>query len=579
MKTEGRNPNAALWCIAVVALGTPLLHPVTSWMAKATSQYAVALPKPVVMSANSATNRTATREILNDNPNDFRLAFGAALEDSTSGSLDSNPGTTRTRLASLDKLAHDFPERPEALAALVRLGSRAVPVGRDDEQRLAEGRNSKANVARKDVAPDPDDLAWFDEIAARGEALEPDNAFFPAMRAVGLLAARRDTDAWKAVARAARCPRWKEYVASEVDARDRIAIARGEMAGSVARVARWAGVLLPHYASLRSVSRIGLGEAVRLETSGKIPQGIALRQDLSRIGGKMRRQGTSLIANLVGIAIDGIARSRPGGAARFVVQGNRTEEQAAADNRARHEAYGKWAEAHGKRGALAQAVEDSRENETVREILRNGLDKGPMDISKLKPAALEFLFGAALLANLIGVLVVGIVATLAARFSPIARGERLPAVVFASGLLGGALLANTMAFGTMLRLREMLGMFAGMQGGSPEAPSGSAAFLLLGTFVVSSAVGLTTAALFVRASLRRETSFSRTVVLGWRSVAPPLAAVLALCWAGLVAWSAERDARRLVDIRQMTVHEGRMLANLIGKSWPGDFTMAPIAPQ
>lgn len=579
LPTNRRQAEAGLLATGVVALLATVVNPATGWLARYHGKTALASASRENWQTGERPDIARTQAVVNANRGSFPHAFGAALERATTDGA-SAPATARTALDALEALSHEYPERPEVLAALLRLGSRVVMVGRDDEQRAADGRPPR--VARANVEerlPSPADLAWFDEIASRGEALDPDNAFFPAMRAAGHLAARDDRKAWDAMARAAERPRWKEYVNVEVDARDTIAIARGESPGSLARTARWAGVLFPHYAQLRALARLGLGEAIRRETTGNIPGGIALRNHLHHVSGLMRVDGTSLITNLVGSAMDAIAHARPAGKAWPKPAGDRSDEQVRDDSRKRYEAYGKWAEANGQARAIADAREDFDASDSVKSIARIGVDKSPADWGILRASTWEIVGGVALLANLVWVAVIGLMASATARWSPIARGGKLPAPLFASALLGLCALTVGGSCVAVLRLRDSM-VWSLTMGNSESAQSpADMVILVVGGLGFSAMVGLVNTALLLRAALQPKGSFSRTFVLGWRSVAIPLFAILALAWAGFTIWSAGRDQARTEDLRRLIIHEGRTLASRIGKSWPGDSTGELIRPQ
>lgn len=68
------------------------------------------------------------------------------------------------------------------------------------------------------IPPAAEHLAAYDRDAKEGERLDPDNAYFPLMRAVGLFAARRDKEAIEAIERASRKPRWEDYTNEEAEA-------------------------------------------------------------------------------------------------------------------------------------------------------------------------------------------------------------------------------------------------------------------------------------------------------------------------------------------------------------------------
>ena len=68
-----------------------------------------------------------------------------------------------------------------------------------------------ADQAGRKKAYERSALEAFDRDAAAGERLDPDNAFFPLMRSVGLFAEHRDDEALAAIQRAGAKPRFQEY--------------------------------------------------------------------------------------------------------------------------------------------------------------------------------------------------------------------------------------------------------------------------------------------------------------------------------------------------------------------------------
>ena len=159
----------------------------------------------------------------------------------------------------------------------------------------------------------PADLAAFDADAAAGERLDPDNAYFPLMRAAGLFAAFRDAEGLAAFRRASRKPSWREYTADEVEARWRLHGEAFADPGALGRIAPAAGLFLPHYQQLRALARLILVKAVQQEAAGRRNEGLGLREELRCCGDLMRAQSTYLLGAIVGSAICAIATDRTGG--------------------------------------------------------------------------------------------------------------------------------------------------------------------------------------------------------------------------------------------------------------------------
>lgn len=237
-------------------------------------------------------------------PNDYPVQLGAQPTDSA--------GYSRS-------LVPRFPDNPSLRANLLRYETQVIvhTLNRpDSDGNLLLGKPDPPPNARRDSPPPtPAQLAAFDADAAAGERLDPDNAYFPFMRAIGLFAAHRDAAGLAAVRRAGTKTAWREYYEDEVKGKwaimDGVYGHREAVAGSAIA----AGLLFPQYAPLRAVARLVTVQAVEAEQVGRAEDGLALRRALARCGDLMRAESKSYIGTLVGIAIAAISHSRPGGAA------------------------------------------------------------------------------------------------------------------------------------------------------------------------------------------------------------------------------------------------------------------------
>jgi hypothetical protein len=101
-------------------------------------------------------------------------------------------------LERLRALAETFPDRADIRAHCLRFSWVEVRLRRS-EDRLMTGDISPSPP--KVQIPTPDLLARFLHDVDAGERLDPDNSYFPLMRAIGLFAAHRDAEALAAVER------------------------------------------------------------------------------------------------------------------------------------------------------------------------------------------------------------------------------------------------------------------------------------------------------------------------------------------------------------------------------------------
>lgn len=91
--------------------------------------------------------------------------------------------------------------------------------------RLYQAPPNNAPAGTQDTTPTPPSLeamALFLKATEQGAALEPDNAYFPMMRAIGLFTVHRDAEALDALRLAGHCSQWHEYLMDEVEGLNRI---------------------------------------------------------------------------------------------------------------------------------------------------------------------------------------------------------------------------------------------------------------------------------------------------------------------------------------------------------------------
>lgn len=249
----------------------------------------------------------ARARVAAQHPDDYQLQLAAPQGD----------GGRLKHLAYLRTLTPRFGANPSLYANLLRYEIRAdykepgVYLSREEDWLMGSMSLPKDYHA---VPPDPALLAAFDADAARGEQLDPDNAYFPLMRAIGLFAARRDAEGIAAVKRASTRHVWREYMDDEVNGRLRLMSLAYGQGPAISAIAVYASMLYPQYSPLRGVARLVTYKAGQAELAGNREQGMAMRRALMRCGDLMRVQGQAYIGNLVGTAIAATANHRPGGA-------------------------------------------------------------------------------------------------------------------------------------------------------------------------------------------------------------------------------------------------------------------------
>ena len=459
-----------------------------------------------------------------------------------------------------------FPDNPSLRANILRYATQGeVHLRRPEENLLSanpvpQGSAGNYPGGSREEPPTAPQLAAFDADAAAGERLDPDNAYFPFMRAVGLFAAHRDDDGLAAVKRAGREHRWREYSEDEVEGRWRISEATFGGREGISRMATAAAVLFPHYQGLRAAARLVAVKAVSAEQDGRPQEGLALRLALARSGDLMRAQSTSLIGSLVGIAISAISRSRPGG---VPAAGSRPTNVPAEQWAQEHlDAYCDYVTRLGHPEAAREARAQAEAAVQIRHLTSGDLIFGSRlpDLARL---GIGLAAGWVLAANLLLLLLLSGLALGLSRLAPLR--DRLappPAVSLGVALaillvLGG--LAAWQMHGAASRAAILTSTPPG--GNSLQAP------LLLGLVFGASFPCLLLLTSSIKAKVRRLPQVVG-LVEGFRDTAPPLACALALLYCGLTLWTVHQENAVNLGLERSLHGEGQYLAELTGKPWP-----------
>lgn len=146
------------------------------------------------------------------------------------------------------------------------------------------------------------------EAVIQGEKLDPDNAFFPLMRAVIIFAAPFQNDpvvdkqALEAVQSATQKSRYEDYVANEAKLVNRVyARAYGEQIVLQTAVIH-NEVVAPQFGAIRNLARILTHKAVTSVKNGDVAKGVAYRRHLFRIG-RLLQNASIYLANLTGDSV------------------------------------------------------------------------------------------------------------------------------------------------------------------------------------------------------------------------------------------------------------------------------------
>ena len=391
----------ALLGIAAGILLALVLAPQTRWLVRLQTLMLLHQYRPLGCASYSPSPAGDTRAydaVAARHPDDFAIQYARATF-----------AQGQPPLINLRALTRRFPNSPTLYANILREECRRLSSNRSDSSKLLEvpmrGNASQA------PASSPQEIADYDREAAAGERLDPNNAYFPFMRSVGLFAAHRDAEALAAVERASTKPIWNEYLTENVEAQWRLHAEAFSDPGAIPQAAIWGTVLLPGYSRLRQTARITVYQAVLKEQAGHLEEGFALRESLRRCGDLMRVQSTTLIGSLVGAAISTIARTRPGGVPAPKYSSNQPPEQRAQQ---RLDAYCAYVTKIGHPEAARRARAEEAASREVQALADPNL---PALIKPILHLTFWWMAGLALLLNAVWLLVLGLLAAGRARVS------------------------------------------------------------------------------------------------------------------------------------------------------------------
>lgn len=587
--------------LAVGALAALLLLPATRWIVVEQFREQV-YPGRLDLDAGGAA--VAARH-----PDDIPVQLALAARASTVEPIRA----LRTR----------FPNSPALCSAALRWET--LPPGFQWHLPWTDGqRLMGVRVQREVPAPSPEILERIREAAAAGEKLDPDNAYFTMMRAVGLMAGHADAEAWGAVRLASRKPVWNEYFTDEVYGQWKIdAEASGHVDGGL-RVLRTETVPLPQDPALLVLTRVLVYRAVRAEAAGRVDEGLEIRHALMRCAGRMRAQSTRLIDTIVAMSITREAMQRAGGTGPrqylSLQIGNRNIPLLTERYLAYLEKIGKPAEARWARAELANVEEADA-------LWQQSINSAWYGLS-LWEISYWWLAGALVLMVSMWMLGLGITATALAHTRRMGEGRPLStetrrgigAGLVLAGLLGlggmrlweayattavfagGCVLVALLAYGTLLKRPAALRaagvilstlatilvavgggvLFCAQLGGlsarvqwmatrlSGVAPP-AASWEQLMQFAAGAVAVLPALYVLVLTgcSVAWKLPVSVGLVRGFRGALLPTLCALTLAYGGVVIGTARVEARAVRVMEQVVRHEGRYLAQWAGRQWPG----------
>lgn len=560
MQTSSRKRfrPAALALATVLILVALSITPTLGWLVRAQVAMSQLGANPFLGGDTAgATERLALRL-----PNDFPVQLVRAQQTADQ--------TTTGRLRAVRALETRFPNTPSLYANALRYAMQEGRWGTSDGDWALDDIKPPRGWRKVNSSLSPAQWAAFDRDAAQGERLDPDNAYFPLMRAVGLFGAQRNTEALAAVERASQKTAWREYYQDEVEGHWRVqawAVGGPEALG---RVAIAAAVLFPHYARLRGLARGVAYQAVLTEQAGHAAEGLAIRRALMRCGALMQTQSPSLIGSLVGTAIAAIAMARPGGTPPIHYGPSVSEDEQA---RRRLTAFRAYAHRLGHDDAAreAQRVEDN--GRSIRDISKRGLALSVFGVRPLQRLMAWWTADLVTLGSIALMLLFGGAAALSARLPRVRADDIAAAPVVLGRLLlwlGVAMVAMVIWAGEGRAVFAVFGVGQSLLGmmatGSGSNADRALILLRLLTLAGTVAAPLLTLAIVGLVSLARP---SLSPGRAFRSAAVTLVLGLALLYSGLLWGTLRQEQAVNAGLTQIERHEGPYLARLLGQTWPG----------
>ena len=558
-------------CSVIIAasLGAAVSWPVTSSMAKSQLKMLAGINSLAIFQGTGA-ERAKEVAYVAQHPDDVTIQFGGALRQSVSAA--SGQGfDSKERAEQLRTVAAKFPDHPEILAATLRAESQAeVLVHRPEASQFLDNRPAPktGTVTVKQKVSDAAAVRRFIDQCLAGERVDPDNAYFPLLRAMAHTELRQDKDAFAALHVAASKKVWREYIPEEFVANRTVNRGIYGQAGLISEMAISAAILFPHYSSLRELSRVVATETIRMEMKGNYAAGLSLRRDLFVVSEKMRNESTTLIGSLVGGAMLDTSRMRPAGELPFKAKQSRNDgptfEEAKVARDINRKRFVDFAKKHGEAAFAERVVESARVGDLIRDISRKGSDRGIYGMESVTRLAIGQGTALILLANVLWMLIIGAIATAVVRTPRFVAGNRLAPGPFMAAVAGIGL--------AMLASGALTGMSVGYTVSAVTGMTGE-----VGSMVPMAAISagmviafpmLLTIILAIWAALNKRASFTRTITGGFAAASLPVATVMVLAWGAIVYYCAGLDTQGTAELIEMLQHEGKYLARIIGEKWP-----------
>ena len=470
----------------------------------------------------------------------------------------------------MSELSRENPSDMGMLAIAVRKGTQgSFRIDRQELENIASPPiDSKGNPLQ--LTPilqttHPDAIARMRADCARGEKLDPDNAFWPLMMTSVHLAAHEDAQAITALSRAVSKPVWREYVQDEVAMHRMYAEFNFGEQGYLGELVRQSSILFPHYAQLRGLSRALVGQAILLEKEGRTQDALKIRIALRKVSYRISVESTSDIGSLVGIAMHSISTGRINGIPPIKAKSGKdgtTDASRKAATLGNIHRYRDHARVVGQPGEATAAMRDFDKLTDYRERMMLGTES---DWEKLYGNVQQSLVGAggvlAASMNIAWLMLLGILASVVIRLSPLGRGGRLApgpaaAIIGATTVLIWSVSAYVVTvFVNPQAFQNTWGIFSGFQVEPSEDAAGSrnmAAGLLnmVGTLLTTAFPMFVMIGALIAGGIQRRASFSQMIAFAFRGAGLVAVIIGVPAVLGIMVIAGRNDIRLMQMQRQ-----------------------------
>lgn len=484
--------------------------------------------------------------IASENPDDYSVQLATAL----------CPDDWQQVAPSLRRILPRFPDKPALYAHILRYAYVELGLPHRDEEYLIDGSSPYWKSGHQPL-PKPELLHDLDHIASVGERLDPDNAYFPMMRAAFQFIAHRDENALASIERASKKRHWNDYLDDEVRSIWRLQEMVHGRQNAIFRALVYGDLRYLHMILLKTTAKIATYRAMIAEKGGDVEYGLSIRRSITHCANVMRSESRMIHGAVTARDIADIAMSRPGGG-QTVQHSERSDDTAwRSIQRSRYLAYlshigqageGKWTQA-------AIEAADRASDFQKKEWANSPFYGRPMaGIIRLWIAGIVILYSV-----LCSLLLWGAAGLLSR------TRIRWPGVL---GLATIGVCLLVVGTGFLLFWIELHISMLSSEGGTTgylgsfefsdfeEKVSFPAACIAIPTVVLVMALIIAAVRRKAPAAVLSRTFFCTSLVL-------------AIGYAGLLGVTAGQNARLSAGMEQSLQGEGPYLATLLGRTWPG----------